>query len=231
MYKYELHLHTSACSRCAISTSEEMIIAAKEADLSGIVLTNHFFRGNTAINRKLPWSQFAGAYAEDYYNAKKIGQAMGIDVIFGIEEGLSEGKEALIYGLSPEDIIAEPNMPNMSLRELADFVHAHGGLIYSAHPFRDRDYIKNPDLEPDMSCYDSIEVYNRFNTQEANQKAEIFAKKHGLKGIAGGDTHCAANIGATGLAFKQRITNEKELVAALKSEDYKFVIDGEIIYI
>lgn len=229
MYKYEMHLHTIACSRCALSTAEEMIIAAKEADFSGIVLTNHFFGGNTSVDRKLPWAQFAGAYAEDYYKAKEFAKTMGIDVIFGIEEGVGEGKEALIYGLSPEDIISEPHMPDMSLRELADFVHTHGGLIFAAHPFRDRDYIKKPNLEPDMSCYDSIEVYNRFNTLDANQKAEQFAIKHGLKGIAGGDTHSAANIGATGLAFKQRITNEKELVAALKSEDYKFVIDGEIV--
>lgn len=228
-YKYEMHLHTVACSACANSTAEEMVLAAKEAGFSGIVLTNHFMHGNTAIDRNLPWERFAGAYAEDYYNAKKIGDQLGIDVLFGIEEGVGDGKEALIYGLSPETIIGEANMPNMSLRELADFVHAHGGLLYAAHPFRDRPYIKNPDTEPDMTCYDSIEVYNRFNTEDANQKAERFARKIGIRGIAGGDTHSAANVGATGLAFKQRITTGCELVEALKSEDYRFVIDGEVV--
>lgn len=229
MYKYEMHIHTTACSACANSTAEEMVTATKEAGFSGLVLTNHFMHGNTVIDRNLPWERFAGAYAEDYYNAKRLGDQLGIDVLFGIEEGVGDGKEALIYGLSPEDIVSEPKIASMTLRELADFVHSHGGLLYAAHPFRDRPYIKNPNAEPDMTCYDSIEVYNRFNTEDANIKAEKFAKKNGLCGIAGGDTHSAANVGATGLAFKHRIKTNQELVEALKAGDFKFVIDGEIV--
>lgn len=229
MYKYEMHLHTQSCSACARSSAEEMVSAIKECGFTGLVITNHFFHGNTAIDRKLPWRDFAECYAEDYYRARDFGLKNGVDVLFGLEEGLGNGKEALIYGLSPETVIDEPAMRDMNLRELADFVHSNGGLIYAAHPFRQREYIKFPHVEPDMSCFDSIEVYNRGNTDIDNQTAYNFAKKHGLLGIAGSDAHSAANLGLTGLAFDRRITTNQELITALKAKNYKFVIDGNIM--
>ena len=57
-YKYEMHSHTNACSACAVSTAEEMIQAAKEVGFAGIVFTNHFLHGNTAIDHNLPWEEF-----------------------------------------------------------------------------------------------------------------------------------------------------------------------------
>ena len=68
MYKYEMHLHSKGCSLCSISTAEELITAAKDKGYSGVVFTNHFFRGNTCIDRKLPWESFVSAYEEDYFD-------------------------------------------------------------------------------------------------------------------------------------------------------------------
>ena len=58
MYKYELHLHTSGCSKCGISSAREMVLCAKEKGYKGIVVTDHFYRGNTGIDRSLPRERF-----------------------------------------------------------------------------------------------------------------------------------------------------------------------------
>ena len=47
MYKYEMHLHSSLTSKCATSDSVEYVKRAVETGFAGMVLTNHFYRGNS----------------------------------------------------------------------------------------------------------------------------------------------------------------------------------------
>lgn len=229
MYKYEMHLHSKGCSLCSIATAEELIVAAKNKGYSGVVFTNHFFRGNTSIDRKLPWESFVSAYEEDYLRAKAFGEQLDFDVIFGIEEGLGKGKEILIYGLGPEIIKSNPEFKSMQLPELYKFIHKNGGFAVCPHPFRRRDYIIEPDKEPDFRYFDAIEVSNHCNTIEENLRATEFAKSNGMKMIAGGDAHSVGGIGYSGLAFKKRIKNSKELVRQLKSNNYRLIVNGQII--
>ena len=105
MFKYEMHLHTSGCSKCGISTVEEMALAAKEMGFQGIVVTDHFYRGNTCIDRNLPWEEFVAAYEKNWLDGKAFGESVGIDVIFGIEEVYHKDmKEVLIYGITPDEL-------------------------------------------------------------------------------------------------------------------------------
>ncbi|MBR5783322.1 MAG: PHP domain-containing protein [Clostridia bacterium] len=226
MYKYELHTHSRGCSACAIAECTEIVDAAKEKGYAGIVFTNHFYRGNTSIDRNLPWKDFVEAYKQDYLIAKERGNKIGIDVIFGIEEGMGKGKEVLIYGIEADVIAGEPNFAAMDLKMLSDFVHKNGGVIYAAHPFRQRHYIANPRQEPDLNYLDGIEVYNHGNTKEDNQYAAEYAKQKGVSTISGGDVHSVGDLGTTGIATPIRIKSSKELVEVLKSGDYQLIIDG-----
>ena len=228
MYKYEMHLHTNTCSACGASSGEEMVMAAKEKGYTGIVITNHFYHGNTAINRKIPWKEFVEAYRDDYLAAKKAGEKYGVEVIFGIEEGYGGGKETLIYGISPELLIETPEFLNMTIAEMSKFVRENNGFIVAAHPFRTRDYIAEPRKEPDATLFDALETYNYGNSFEDNDLAEQFCKKAGLLRTSGGDVHSADGIGKAGLTFYERITNSEQLVNALKEGKYKLIIDGEI---
>ncbi len=229
MYLYEIHLHASSCSACASSTAEEMIDAAHSAGYAGVVFSNHFFHGNTAVSRDLPWRGFMEVYKQDYLAAKKYAEQYDMDVLFGIEEGLGKGKEALIYGLTPETLIACDDFLTMDLAAMSKFVRESGGIFACAHPFRDRDYISDPDTPPDADQFDFIEIHNHFNKDGENQKAAAFAKAHGLPGISGGDIHSASNLGTTGLAFYERIRTEEQFAAALKAKRYLLNIEGKLV--
>lgn len=224
MFKYEMHLHNCGCSACGKSTVQEMIDAAREKGYSGIVFTNHFYRGNTGVDRTLPWADFVGEYKKSYMEAKKYATRFDFDVLFGIEEKYTVGKEALIYGLSPEIIAATPEFAQMDISTMAKFVRKNGGIIVCAHPYRVRPYIPDPDRDPDPDCFDGVEVYNLHNTEEENGKALAFAKKYNLIQISGGDIHRCELFGGSGIAFKTRISNNKELINALKSRDYSLII-------
>ncbi len=228
MYLYEIHLHTSGCSACGSSTAEEMVDAAHAAGYAGIVFSNHFFHGNTAVSRDLPWRGFMEVYRQDYLAAKRYAEKYDMDVLFGIEEGMGNGKEVLIYGLTPEVLINCPDFLNFNLYEMSKFVRENGGIFACAHPFRNRSYIVDPDIPLDPAAFDFIEVHNHFNQQDENVRAAKLAKENGLPGIAGGDIHSASNLGTTGLAFYERVRTEQEFAEALRSRRYMLNIEGTL---
>ena len=70
-----------------------------------IIVTDHNWGGNTAVNRYLPWKEWVGQFAEGYEDAKRAGDEVGLDVFFGYEAGY-RGTEFLIYGVDKEFMLA-----------------------------------------------------------------------------------------------------------------------------
>ncbi len=229
MYKYELHAHTNAVSKCAFSTPEEMVKAYANAGYAGIVFTDHFIYGNTAIDRNLPWDERMKAYFSPYDNAKKLGKELGISVFVGIEHAYGNGKEFLVYGdLKAEDFFLNPQIEKMPPAKFIEFCHSKGWFVAHAHPFRERFYI-NLDIPPVTDGIDAIEVYNHCNKAEENIKAAEFCEELGVIPISGTDTHSAELCGKAGVAFNKKVTTPKALVKALLSGKGRLIINGEIV--
>lgn len=226
MYKFEIHLHTNGCSACGVSSGEEMVDAAVKNGYSGIVITNHFYHGNTAIDRGLDWKDFVGEYEKDYLRAKNYGERKGITVFFGLEEGFAIGKEMLIYGISPQDLILCPEFPRFSAAKKSRFVRSNGGLCICAHPFRHRDYIPDPDTPPDPDLFDGIEGFNLANTSEDNEMAMIFAVNNKKVITSGGDVHNAAKFGGAGIAFDTPVKSYADFLCRLKNAEFKLIGPG-----
>ncbi len=229
MYKFEIHIHTNTCSKCAVTTPEDMVDAAVTAGYSGIVVTNHFYHGNTCIDRDLPWADFVGAYRDDYLRAKARGDEKGLQVFFGIEEGWDAGKEMLIYGVTPEQLIAEPDFIKMNVEQKCDFVHRCGGACVCAHPFRVRDYIPNPDTPPNPDLFDCIEGYNAGNPHADNLKAFVFSYNKNKVVTSGGDIHSASleHFSRSGIDFDTPIKDYSDFVNRLKVGDFKILTPYE----
>ncbi|MBQ6848353.1 MAG: PHP domain-containing protein [Clostridia bacterium] len=228
MYKFEIHLHTNNCSACALSSSKEMIDAAVKKGYSGIVITNHFYHGNTCVDRNATWQNFVGTYIEDYEDAKEYGEEKNITVFFGLEEGFAPGKEMLIYGVEPECFLNHPEFIMMSAREKSDFVHECGGICICAHPFRNRRYIPDPHTPPDPDLFDGIEGFNLANKAEENEKAFIFGLNNKKIIVSGSDTHQKENFGNAGIAFYEPVTDYKVFIDKIKKSDFELIYPNEI---
>ena len=144
MYLYEMHQHTAACSACSAADPEQVVRALAADGFSGVVLTEHFYHGNTAVRRDRPWERFVRAYEESFLRMKAIGERLGLDVLFGIEEGVGSGKEVLLYGIRPQLLYDHPELAAEMTEDeylplLSSVVHEAGGLVFQAHPFRVRD--------------------------------------------------------------------------------------------
>lgn len=224
-YKYQMHTHTSPCSKCAQMTPGELIDSIVAGGYSGCVLTNHFIKGNSGIDRNLSWNEFVAKYEEDYNECKKAAESRDIDIIFGIEEHLFDGLEILCYGITPQFLYDHPELrANRSIEVWSNALHDFGALCIQAHPYRDRSYITNPRLLP-TEYIDGIEVFNACNKPEENEIANTKASAHPEWILtAGGDTHSPESAFWSGIETTTRITDEKTLLQVLKSKDYELII-------
>ena len=228
-YKYETHVHDCLCSACGRSTPEALVAAYRAAGYSGMCFTNHFLRGNSAVDRSLPWEDKMRAYWDAYLRAKNAAAGTDFTVFFGIEHAYGGGKEVLTYGIDLDFLLAHPNIDRLPLGEYAALVHGAGGFLSQAHPYRDRPYIDMSfPLEPEH--LDAAEVFNFYNRPVENDRAVLFAKQNGLLVTSGGDEHDAgaAGVGMAGVAFPYPVKTGTEFVAALKSGDGKLIINGKI---
>ena len=52
MFLYETHVHSLTGSACGQCTPQEIVKAYKQAGYAGLILTDHFIKGNTSVPRE-----------------------------------------------------------------------------------------------------------------------------------------------------------------------------------
>ena len=222
-YKMQMHTHTSPCSKCGAMTPQELALALYNEGYAGAVLTNHFYGGNSGIDKSLSWEEFVGAYRKDYIECTEAAKKYDLDIIFGVEEHLYGGKEILVFGVTPELIAAHPELRERKIELWREIVDSVGGLIVQAHPHRIRAYITDPGPLP-LEYLDGIEVYNAANTPDGNINAREFAREHPeLILTSGADTHSTDTVACGGIAAYERIRDSETLVRVLRSRKYDII--------
>ena len=220
MYRYEMHIHSEPCSGGGSDIIKE-IDALRERGYAGMVITNHFYFGDTRIDRSLPWNEFVDAYRQDYERGKKYADELDFDVLFGIEEHVGDGLEVLVYGVTPDFLEENTILMESRVEDYIRLVHEAGGMLFQSHPYRDRYYINTPGPLPCLEELDGIEVYNAANHPEENELARELADRLGLKCVAGSDAHSLSSCGKAGIDSPERLRTGEDLVRILKSGNYK----------
>ncbi|MBQ0166490.1 MAG: histidinol-phosphatase [Treponema sp.] len=189
---YETHLHTCEGSACGVTRGADYIEAYSKAGYAGIMVTDHFFNGNCAVDRSLPWEEKIELYCKGYEHALERAElwnkANGTDfkVFFGVEFTF-DGDDYLLYGIDKAWLKAHPEMMNWTHAELFEQIKAAGGLMVQAHPYRKRDYIKRINLHPES--VHAVEAFNSGNNPEENPVAFTYAREHNLPVTSGSDMH------------------------------------------
>lgn len=230
-YKYETHTHTKEGSACAKWSAKESVTLYKDAGYTGIVITDHFFYGNTAVNRKLPWSEWVHRFTKGYRNAKTEGDKIGLQVFMGWESGYN-GTEFLIYGMDEEWLLNHPEIKDATIEEQYNLIHACDGLIIHAHPFREESYIKAIRLYP--KYVDGVEVFNASHSSlkstahynpEFNKKALDYANANDLLFSAGSDSHFEPILNG-GLVFDHKLKDINDFIDCIKTKSNYKLLDG-----
>ena len=189
-YRYETHLHTCQGSACASATGAEMARAHLAAGYTGIFITDHFFNGNTAVPRELPWKERVNQFCLGFEDALQEGTRIGLQVFFGFEYNY-HGAEFLVYNLDKQWLLEHEDVDRLSPRKALALFRQGGGFVIQAHPFRERDYIDHFQLFP--RDIDGVEAINAANIgpegKLMNQRAFEYARMFQLPVTSGSDSH------------------------------------------
>lgn len=175
-YLVDLHCH-SWFSGDGVSRPEALIASAKRKGLHGFAITDH----NTCD---------AYHYMVDQGLARRDGLPVGgFLVVPGVEVSTDEG-HMLCIGAVLQDMKGKP------AAEVADAIHAAGGLAIPAHPYdKFRAGIREPVLDQ-LKNIDGIEVFNAaISFPKYNDFAKQYAEKRSLPMVAGSDAHHEGSIG------------------------------------
>lgn len=220
LFLYETHLHTRQASACAVFGAKEHVRFYKEIGYSGIVVTDHFFNGNSCIPSDLPWEERIDLFSKGYEEAKEEGDKLGLSVFFGWEANF-KATEFLIYGLTKAWLKEHPEIMDWSVEEQYAQIHKAGGYVVHAHPFRQRAYIEEIRLFPTaVDAVEGINVGNR--SDECDRQAIAYAKKNKLPYIAGSDAHGIENY-RSGIAFKRKPEDSKDFIELIKTGKYEII--------
>lgn len=218
-----MHTHTAPCSHCGRMTPAELVEGLLAAGYQGCVITNHFYHGNTGVDRALPWADFVAPYAADYAALCACAAPYDLDILFGVEEGVGGGLEILCYGFSPAQLAAAPELRTCGAARWHALAQRYGGLIIQAHPFRERDYIETPGMLP-LDQIDGLEVFNHFNSDKNNAEAEAVAAQHpSLLQLSGADAHTPDAVAFAGIETDRRLKTNEDLIEVLKRGQYRCI--------
>lgn len=217
-YKYETHMHTREASACASSTGAEMARAHKQAGYTGIFVTDHFFNGNSAIPRELPWQERVERFCLGYEHAREEGERIGLQVFFGFEYAY-HGAEFLVYNLDKQWLLAHENIDLCSPRQALLQMHQSGAFVIQAHPFRERDYIDHIQLFP--RDIDGVEAVNAAHLGEEgrrmNQRALAYARMFDLPATGGSDSHSVGCLFGGGVEVPEKLKTPLDYLANLQA--------------
>lgn len=213
MYKYDTHVHTAEASGCATASGAEQARRYKELGYDGIIITDHFFNGNSAIHNYYDWYDRVRQFCKGYENAKAEGDKIGLKVFFGIEYSYF-GTDLLTYGIDKDWLYQNDNIMDVSVYEYIKRVHDAGGIIVHAHPFREASYINEVKLMP--KWVDGVEVYNAGNYDEKfNERAKWYAEQYNLPITAGTDNHHLTAERISGICTEQPLESIEDYIDAV----------------
>ncbi|MBE7070031.1 MAG: hypothetical protein E7386_05975 [Ruminococcaceae bacterium] len=213
-FLYETHLHTCEASKCGEIHGEDYIPYMMQKGYSGMIVTDHFFNGNTCVPADLSWKERIDIYCSGYERALKAAEGKDFTVMFGVEFNFDKD-EYLLYGVDKKWLLDNEGIMQMTRQELFEAVHKAGGIMIQAHPFRERYYLSDIKLAP--SCVDGIEVYNAANSANMNALGFEYCKKLNLPMTAGSDIHFYRDNEMGGMLFDERIGSVGEFVQAVMS--------------
>ena len=213
MSVFDLHVHTVRGSSDSSFQPEQLVEGARALGLDGVCVTEHG----------------GGWEAQEF---QRVFREAGITVVRGLEVETDMG-HIIVFGL-------HRYVTGMHrAAELRKTVDAAGGVMISAHPFRNlfnrppynenlifRGLNGRPSNAAEASSHplfqlvDDVEVANGSNTVEENSFSLDVAGRLGFAGTGGSDAHSAHGLGRYVTLFDQDVKSEADLLRALKAKAF-----------
>jgi predicted metal-dependent phosphoesterase TrpH len=192
MARIDHHVHTTRYSPDSDISPRQLILAAKEAGLDGVVITEH----------------------DEQWRPDELadlsGQAGGLVVLSGVEVSAREG-HFLVYGLPDLAGVGA----GISLADLIAEADRRGAAVVAAHPFRwGQDFEAIAEEHGDGLA--GVELVSNNVTPETRAQTERLLRRRRLATTGSSDGHQPEVVGCYFTEFPGPIRTMAEFVAALK---------------
>lgn len=215
-YLFEMHAHTSEVSPCAQVPACEVVERYIGEGYDGLVITDHMSPTVFAGHSFDTWEEKVSYFLTGYRKARDAARGR-ITVLFGMEIAFqNETNDYLVYGITEKFLLSNPDNIPMGFKRFSQLAAREGLPVFQAHPFRIGMKVAN------WRLLDGIEVYNGNSSHNSNNDiARLWAQKHRLRMLSGSDFHRFFGASPGGVYFPKKINGNRELVAALKENDYR----------
>jgi hypothetical protein len=200
-YKYETHFHTAETSPCGKVTAKQGVELYHRAGYTGIVVTDHYFRGFFDMHFFSSFDRKIDLYLKGYKLALAEGRKLGMDIHLGMEIRFEENdNDYLVYGINEAFLREHKRLYTLTLKQFRELTAGQGIVIVQAHPFR-------PGLIPaSPSLLNGMEIFNgnpRHNS--SNHLALQYAQENNLIGLSGSDFHQPQDAARGGILTYEKI--------------------------
>ncbi len=137
----------------------------------------------------------------------------------------TEYGHVLVYGVT-EALYGTFDFARIGLRleEVIEHCNAHDAVAAPCHPGRPRvgmsAHLEEHGVPKGVRI---VEIHNGGSRGNEDDVAQAMARELGYLGIGGSDSHIVSHIGRCATEFPHRIGSERELVAALKAEQFRAI--------
>jgi predicted metal-dependent phosphoesterase TrpH len=193
--KFDLHMHTRRYSPDSATDPRDLVKAAIDAGLDGIVITEH----------DCLWPE------QELEELRAL--APGLVILGGVEV-TGRGGDMLCYGVS--DLSALPR--GIPWGELCREVHRQGGAAVAAHPNRWGQPFERllGEQQPEL---DGIEVMsNNMDTDLRARARELLRCFPHFAELGNSDSHEPATVGCCYTVFDYEMRTSADLVAAIRGK-------------
>lgn len=193
----------------------------KNMGYSGLVISDHFFNGNSAVPDGIPWEERINLFCAGYDAAKKRGDEIGLSVFFAWECSY-RGTDFLTYGLEKQWLLKHEDCHLLGAKEYIELAHGDGGYVVQAHPFREAGYIDMIRLLP--RDVDAVETVNACCKDFENETADLYAERYKLIKTCGSDNHVGKRERITALELDFEAKDLREIINAIKAGKHNMAV-------
>ena len=204
----DLHIHTNRYSGCSNIDPAKLLKKARAVGLDGIALTEHGIR----------WSDDQIEQLRRASGVRDLLIIPGQEVACYWRHGRFQG-EFLVFGY-PKSLGS-----SRSAEEVIELVHAEGGVVVAAHPFKkfrhgDEGYYGAGKQLYDFQV-DGLEVEHPDYDDGARAQAAEAMAAMGIAGTGSSDSHALHTVGICRTVFERPVTGVAELCEEIRSRRLK----------
>lgn len=219
-FRYDLHVHTRETSLCGHVSGIKMVEEYARLGYNGIAVTDHLHEEYiTSLSCRSNWDDCVTEYLSGYRCAKSRGDALGFDVILGLEiRFLPNENDYLIYGVDEAFLRNHPFLHRTHIQEFWQ-KYNEKVLIIQAHPYRGG----GVDLRPE--CLHGLEVVNcnpRHDSHNGLAMSLAEEQPHLLR-ICSSDAHRPEDVGRASMLFDHQIVDSFACKHAIEQAQYRIV--------